>query len=121
MVLQVLGADRAEQFLVRDGLDAATAERYAARLPHRTDMATRINWYRAIPLRLREVPPTIAVPTLYVWGTEDHYIHERAAAQCGTFVDAPYRFERLEGASHWLPSTAADRLGPPLLEHLAGH
>jgi hypothetical protein len=36
-------------------------------------------------------------------------------------VAAPYRFEILEGASHWLPSTAVDRMGPTLLEHLAGN
>jgi hypothetical protein len=43
-----------------------------------------------------------------------------AQAACGQFVDAPYRFELLDGVSHWLPSTAAERMGPALLAHLAG-
>ena len=120
-VLHLMGAERAARFFERDGLDAATAGRYAARIPSRAEMTTRINWYRAIPLRLRQVPPPIAVPTLYVWGTRDHYIHPLAAERCGHFVAAPYRFEILEGASHWLPSTAVDRMGPTLLEHLAGN
>jgi len=119
-VLQWIGAERAARFFERDGLDAATAERYAARIPSRAEMTPRINWYRAIPLRLGQGPPVITVPTLYFWGTGDHYIHPLAAEQCGHFVAAPYRFEILEGASHWLPSMAADRMGPPLLEHLAG-
>jgi pimeloyl-ACP methyl ester carboxylesterase len=72
-----------------------------------------------MPLRLRQLPPAVTVPTLYIWGTRDHYIHPRSAEQCGRYVAAPYRFEILEGGSHWLPSTAADRMCPPLLEHLA--
>ena len=119
VVLQLLGAERAARFFERDGLDSATAKRYAARIARRPEMTTRINWYRAIPLRLREMPSPIEVPTLYVWGTGDHYIHPLAAEQCGGFVAAPYRFEIVEGASHWLPSTAADRIGPAVLEHLA--
>jgi pimeloyl-ACP methyl ester carboxylesterase len=119
VVLQLLGAERAARFFERDGLDADTAERYAARIPSRSEMTTRIHWYRAIPLRLGQVPPAVKVPTLYVWGTGDHYIHPRSAEQCGRYVAAPYRFEILDGASHWLPSTAANRMGKPLLEHLA--
>jgi pimeloyl-ACP methyl ester carboxylesterase len=118
-VLQLLGAERATRFFERDGLDADTAERYAARIPSRSEMTTRIHWYRAIPLRLGQLPPAVKVPTLYVWGTKDHYIHPRSAEQCGRYVAAPYRFEILDGASHWLPSTAANRMGKPLLEHLA--
>ena len=119
-VLQRIGAERAARFFERDGLDAATARRYAARIPRRAEMTTRIHWYRAIPLRMGQVPPPITVPTLYFWGTGDHYIHPLAAEQCGRFVEAPYRFEVLDGASHWLPSTAADRMEQPLLQHLAG-
>jgi len=42
-----------------------------------------------------------------------------AALLTGGFVDAPCRFEILEGASHWLPEEAPDRIIPMLLRHLA--
>jgi pimeloyl-ACP methyl ester carboxylesterase len=118
-VMRLIGAERAVRFFERDGLDTATATRYAARIPVPAEMTPRINWYRAIPLRLGQGPPVITVPTLYCWGTADHYIHPRAAEDCGRHVSAAYRFEVVDGASHWLPSMAADRIGPPFLEHLA--
>jgi len=34
-------------------------------------------------------------------------------------VEGPYRFEVLEGVSHWVAETASDDLNRVLLEHLA--
>jgi pimeloyl-ACP methyl ester carboxylesterase len=117
-VMRLVGAERAARWFERDGLDAATARRYAARIPTPAEMTPRINWYRAIPLALRRTQPSVSVPTLYCWGTGDHYIDRRAAERCGHHVTAPYRFEMLEGASHWLPSMEAGRVGAALLAHL---
>jgi hypothetical protein len=36
-------------------------------------------------------------------------------------VQAPYRFEILQGVSHWIPEEAPDQLSTWLLEHLAAH
>lgn len=117
--MRVVGADRAARWLERDGLDRATARRYARRIPHRAEMTPRIAWYRGIPLLLGREQPVITVPTLYCWGTGDHFIDRTAAERCGRFVSGAYRFERLVGASHWIPTSAADRVGPALLAHLA--
>jgi pimeloyl-ACP methyl ester carboxylesterase len=117
--LRRAGAERAVKGLVANGLDAETAARYAARLGDPARITGPLNWYRAIPWSLRQPLPTIAVPTLYVWGDGDHYITRQAALATARFVTGPYRFEALAGASHWLPSGAADRVGPLLLEHLA--
>lgn len=118
-MLRLAGADRAAQGLERDGLDAATARRYAERMGSVAEMTPRINWYRALPLGLGDPLPTVGVPTLYVWGDGDHYLSRFSAERCGRYVEAPYRFHVLPGASHWLPTTAADRVGPLVLEHLA--
>ena len=37
------------------------------------------------------------------------------------YVDAPYRFEVLEGVSHWIPDLAPDRMTALLLDHLAAY
>lgn len=36
----------------------------------------------------------------------------------GEWVDGPYRFEALEGASHWLPEEVPDVVTPKILDHL---
>jgi pimeloyl-ACP methyl ester carboxylesterase len=76
-----------------------------------------LNWYRANTFR---VPAgAINPPTLYVWSTGDVALGREAAEGTGAEVEGPYRFEVLEGVSHWIPEVAADALNPLLLEHLA--
>ncbi len=103
--------------LVADGLDRASAERYAARAARR-ELTGPLNWYRALPFGGLAPLPAVRVPTLYVWGTEDRYITVAAARAGAGFVAAPYRFVALDGASHWLPSAAAAELAPLLLDHM---
>ena len=42
-----------------------------------------------------------------------------AAEGTAAHVDGPYRFEVIEGVSHWVPEEAADRLNELLLSHLS--
>jgi pimeloyl-ACP methyl ester carboxylesterase len=80
-----------------------------------------LNWYRALPFGGRKPPGRISVPTLYVYGTEDMALSRKAADLTGRYVDGPYRYEVLEGASHWLPEAEADKVAPMVLEHLNTH
>ncbi|MBA3282079.1 MAG: alpha/beta hydrolase, partial [Acidimicrobiia bacterium] len=57
-------------------------------------------------------------PTLYVWSTEDIALGRTAAELTARHVDGPYRFEVLEGVSHWIPEAAADELAALLVDHL---
>ncbi|MGD8278818.1 MAG: alpha/beta hydrolase [Gemmatimonadota bacterium] len=87
-----------------------------------------LHWYRASGLRpgsggsgagsAPAVSP-VAVPTLYVWGTEDGAFSRAAAERTAAFVSGPYEFEVLEGIGHWLPELAADTVNALLLRHLA--
>lgn len=117
-VMRLMGPGRAARMLERDGLDADTARRYAARLAAPEEMTGRVNWYRALPLAGRDRLGPARAPTLYVWGDRDHYISRYAVDRNSRYVDGRYRLEVLDGASHWLPTTAADRIAPLLLEHL---
>ena len=56
---------------------------------------------------------------MYVWSTEDVAFTRAAAEGTRDWVTGPYRFEVLEGISHWVPEQAADRLSELILEHLA--
>ena len=50
------------------------------------------------------------MPTMYVWSTGDEFIGPVAARAAERFVTAPYRFEVLDGVSHWISEEAPERL-----------
>ena len=80
-----------------------------------------LNWYRAIRLRGQLGAGRTRVPTLFVWSDGDTAIGRQAAEGASDFVAAPYRFEVLEGASHWVPEERPAELAALVLEHLAAH
>jgi pimeloyl-ACP methyl ester carboxylesterase len=120
LTFKAIGPVRGAKVLERGGLDPETASHYASRFAHPDEMAGLIDWYRALPFDLRDpVPDVSEVPTLFVWGDGDRYLTKPAAVATARHVTSPYRFEILPGAPHWLPTAAADRIAPMLLEHLA--
>ncbi len=96
------------RLLEASGLDAAHAETYAEGLASAEAVGGSLAWYRAL------LRPTVGgstgqsrVPTLYVWSSGDSALGRRAAQLTADHVDAAYRFEVLEGVSHWIPETAS--------------
>jgi len=63
-----------------------------------------LNWYRANLVRvlLRAWPPC-AVPALGVWSSGDRFLSEDQMTGSARHVQAPWRYERIEDAGHWLP------------------
>ncbi|MGN6446253.1 alpha/beta fold hydrolase [Amnibacterium sp.] len=80
-----------------------------------------LNWYRAIRLRGQLTAGRVRVPTLFVWSDRDSAIGRQAAELAGDFVCAPYRFEVLTGASHWIPEERPAELAALVLEQLGAH
>jgi pimeloyl-ACP methyl ester carboxylesterase len=98
--------------------DRAAVERYVADLCDPAALTAALNWYRALdPQALFGIGPT-AVPTLYVWSTDDPALGREGAEACCRYVGGPYRFEVLEGVGHWIPEEVPDALNRLLLEHL---
>jgi pimeloyl-ACP methyl ester carboxylesterase len=84
-----------------------------------------LNWYRAnatpaIMFGVGEsVPwPPVEAATLGVWSTGDAYCEEHGFLGEQPYVTGPYRYERIEGASHWIPLDQPERLNQLLLEFL---
>jgi len=96
-----------------------TVESNVRRLTEKGALRSALNWYRALDLNHRI--GCIEVPTLYVWGEEDHYLGEIAACETARYVSGVYRFERFKKTSHWLLEEAGDRVVPLLVEHLDAH
>jgi pimeloyl-ACP methyl ester carboxylesterase len=107
------------RMLRETGLDDEDAEMYAAALSEPGALTAALNWYRAMdPSALAELEP-IRVPTMYVWSTGDAAIGRVAAEGTREHVEGAYRFEVLEGVSHWVPETAPEQLSGLLIRHLA--
>ena len=77
-----------------------------------------LHYYRAWGETLDSVGP-IAVPTLFIWSTDDVALGRVAAEQTGDWVTGPYRFEVLEGLSHWIPEVAPETVARLVLDHIA--
>ena len=83
-------------------------------------MTGALNYYRAMERpTLGASGDKVSVPTLFVWSDHDLAISREAAEGCEQHVSGPFRFETLEGISHWIPEHAPDDLNRLLLEHLA--
>lgn len=85
-------------------------------------LRTALNWYRAVPFTKPGLITTMTqVPTLHVWSDGDKALLEKAAHTTGRYVRAEYRFEILQGATHWLPDQRPDDVADLLRDWLGAH
>lgn len=102
------------------GIDEPSVEEFVRVLGTKAALGSALNWYRAnISNRLSMAPllGNVVVPTMFVWSDGDTAICIDGALLTEEYVDAPYRFEVLEGISHWIPELAPDALNSLLLNH----
>jgi pimeloyl-ACP methyl ester carboxylesterase len=103
---------------------AGDQQRYEQDLSRPGALTASLNWYRAnlapkMPGPGPELPP-VRVPTLGIGSTGDHYLDQERMEKSGAYVKAPWRYEVIDGASHWIPLDAPDRLNALLLDWLQG-
>jgi pimeloyl-ACP methyl ester carboxylesterase len=106
--------------LRRSGAGDDAIDRFIAKMREPGAARGAINWYRALPLSGR-VDAKVTVPTLYVYPTGDMFLGRKAADLTADYVSAPYRFEVIDGESHWLPDNAPDLVAKLVLEHIGAH
>lgn len=106
--------------LLQDGGDL---QQYLKDLSEPGALTAALNWYRgniaverlmAPPARL----PAISAPTLGIFSTGDLYLTEDAMLRSAEFVTGPWRYERIEGVSHWIPTDAPERFNHLVLDFL---
>ncbi len=100
------------------GLASEDAEEYLRVLTEPGALTGGLNYYRATSFAEAAQIGPIVTPTMYVWSTDDMALGRDAAEATAQFVEGPYRFEVLEGVSHWIPEHAPDALNALLLDHL---
>jgi pimeloyl-ACP methyl ester carboxylesterase len=124
--------DVAEELLTRDDWRLfrdwvrgdGDMERAIADLSRPGRLTAGLNWYRAnlhpqLEAEGRPPLPPIAAPTLGIWSTGDNYLTEDRMIGSAEQVTGPWRYERVEDASHWLQLDQPERVNALLLEFLA--
>ena len=104
--------------------------RHHAELPHWLADLSRpgaltaaLNWYRANVNPARPglagmAFPPVKAPTLGIWSTGDAYLVEAQMQASQRFVSGEWRYERFDGASHWLMLDQPERLSRLLVDWL---
>ena len=105
------------QMLSRSGLSDNQVDETVALMQEPGALRAALNWYRANARSARNVG-RVTVPTLYVWSTNDPALGRAAAEATRKYVTGSYRFEILEGVSHWVMDEASDDLNRLLLAHI---
>lgn len=82
-------------------------------------LTAAINYYRAnLRLMIRRRWSKLRVPVMGIWSDGDKFLAESQMLASRNWVDAPFRYERIDGANHWLQLTAAERVNALLLDYL---
>jgi pimeloyl-ACP methyl ester carboxylesterase len=81
-----------------------------------------LNWYRAnvapeTLLRPRTSAP-VQAPTLGVWSERDLALTEAQMTGSERYVLGPWRYERIDGAGHWMQLEVPDRVNGLLVDFL---
>jgi len=120
LVMLAGGGAPLRRALTGSGLPELYAERYVREMREPGRLTAALNWYRAVPrnMRMGRALDNVEVPTMYVWSTNDAALGRRAAELTARYVDGPYRFEVLEGVSHWVPETRPVELAELLADHI---
>jgi pimeloyl-ACP methyl ester carboxylesterase len=98
-------------------------ERYIADLSRPGALTAGLSWYRANlhPKRQLEPRPTlpaVQAPTLGIWSTGDRYLNEQPMLDSSEQVTAPFSYERVESASHWMQLDQPARVNALLVDFL---
>ena len=105
--------------------ECGDVERHLEDLARPGALPAALHWYRAnvapaAPLAPPLAFPPVKAPTLGIWSSGEHHLIEESMLRSAELVAGPWRYERIEGASHWIPVDAPERLNELLLEFFAG-
>jgi pimeloyl-ACP methyl ester carboxylesterase len=122
---------QAEDFMSRDDWrmfrmwsgDYRDVERAIELLSRPGRLTAGLNTYRAnVRPEIMLAPPIelpkIVAPTMGIWSSKDFALTEDQMTASEADVAGGWRYERIEGASHWIPLDAPDRLNELLLDFL---
>lgn len=105
--------------MYQGAVPAHLVDAYVAQLQEPGALTAALGWYRAMTPELAGLP-SVDVPTTFVWSDDDLAIGRAGADACGAHVSADYRYEVLEGVTHWIPEQAPDAAAAAILARVRG-
>lgn len=86
-------------------------------------LTSALNWYRAnVPPDAWVAPPPelppVPAPTMGIWSSRDFALTEGQMTGSAAHVAGPWRYERIEGAGHWMQLQQPERLNELLVDFL---
>jgi len=121
----------AEQILMRDdwtflrefARNHSECNHWKAQLSRPGALSAALNLYRANSgperwLQPRPPLPKVRAPTLGIWPSGDAYLTEAQMTSSAAHVAGPWRYHRLEGASHWLQLDRPEEVNRLVLDFL---
>jgi pimeloyl-ACP methyl ester carboxylesterase len=86
-------------------------------------LTASLNWYRAnvAPQTFVEPPieiPPVQAPVMGIWSDGDRFLTEQQMTGSAALVGGPWRYERLDGAGHWMQLEQPEAVNRMLLDFL---
>jgi pimeloyl-ACP methyl ester carboxylesterase len=122
----------AEDLLAKDGwslfrewlASSPDIERSLAAMADRASLTAGLSWYRANmtpQIWGVDIPfPEIATPTMGVWGSADFALGEEQMTDSVQYLTGSWRYERMDGAGHWLMLERPEAFNALLIDFLKG-
>ena len=109
---------------MRDWAQHPDMDQVAIDLARPGALTAALNWYRANvhPRTLDRAAaspfPQVQAPTMGVWSSGDFALAEVGMTTSQRYVDGPWRYERIEGAGHWMQLEVGDQVSALLVDFL---
>lgn len=106
--------------------EGGSEKQWAADLSRPGRMTSALNIYRAnVPPESllatdRMALPPVPVRTMGVWSDGDDALTEAQMKNSADHVVGGFRYERIDGISHWIPTAAPDQLNALILDFIGG-
>ncbi|HIK42459.1 alpha/beta hydrolase [Thermoleptolyngbya sp. M55_K2018_002] len=114
-----------QEFCVRKGaFSRRDMDIYQAALEKPGVLTAAINYYRQLlsPRRLMREwgrsPLPVTVPTLVLWGEDDHFLGQSLLENLDALVKAPLRLTRIADCGHWIQQEVPQTVNRELLNFL---
>ncbi len=113
------GGRRLRRQLRESHVPEAAVEEYLSVLGDPGALEAALAWYRAAGTLANMEIGAVTVPTLYIWGEDDHSVGRGAAEGTAQHVSGPYRFEAIPGIGHFVSDQIPAAVTRLLLAHLS--
>ncbi len=102
------------------------ADKAVEKLSRPGRLTAGLDWYRTnLSIRRMIAPPPpgtfgeeiVRIPTLGIWSDGEKYLTEKQMLLSEKYVRGPWRYHRINGASHWIPYEKPDELAREMIAH----